>query len=309
MIYMDDIDDNNQYGTFYPVISLHQMNNFPTYKNKGNNMVEDSESDYVEEDAPVSRQEPMDYSPNKQLNKNQKPVPDPITLSDLRAVQMKRSQIEKICTEPFFADFIGRSQIPIPNDPEYARELPGLFCRIYIGDRQTSTGGSEPIYRICEMINVEDWKRSYVLSDKKTITNVGLLIAHGRNERVFKIIQTSNSPFSEKEFQQWKQTLRDDGLPLPTKDELSEAYLNAIKRPENFKYDAISIAKMREKKNKNFNAKLLANPNKEKLRISTIIGGLNEDDRERLRYEKYLVDINKKIERRNIMQMLKGGNK
>ncbi len=66
-------------------------------------------------------------------------------------------------------------------------------------------------------------------------------------------------------------------------------YLNAVQ----------VIAKMREKNNKNFNAKLLANPHKGKLRISTIISGLNKEDYERIRYEKYLTDINKEIERRN----------
>eukprot|EP01083_Nonionella_stella_P236964 831741_1 len=213
----DDIDDQEEY--------------------QGNNNIrDDSESDYNEEDQPVShtQPEPTDYSPNKKRNIIKSEIttpskPDPITLSDLRAVQMKRSALERICTEPFFADFIGRSRVPIPNEPEYERELPGLFCRIYIGDRQTSSGGSEPIYRICEMINVEDWKRPYVLTDKKTITSVGLLIAHGRTERVFKIVQTSNSPFTEKEFKKWKDTLFKDNVPLPTKDELSEAYLNAVK--------------------------------------------------------------------------------
>ena len=177
-----------------------------------------------------------------------------------------------------------------------------MFCRIYIGDRQTSSGGSEPIYRVCEMINVEDYRKPYLLSDKRTTVNIGLLIAHGRNERVFKIIQTSNSPFTEKEFKQWRQTMTDEKCLLPSKDELSEAYLNAIKRHKSFKYDSESIAKMRQKKNKHFNAKGLANPHKEKLRITTILSGMSEDDAERLRYERYLNDINAEIERRNSVQ-------
>eukprot|EP00483_Globobulimina_turgida_P000265 UN00265 len=98
--------------------------------------------------------------------------------------------------------------------------------------------------------------------------------------------------------------MKDDGIELPTKDELSTAYLNAIKRHKNFKYDANSIALMREKKNKNFNARQLANPHKEKLRITTIISGLQDDDthevvQERVRFERYLTDINLEIERRN----------
>ena len=89
-----------------------------------------------------------------------------------------------------------------------------------------------------------------------------------------------------------------DGLCLPTKDELSEAYLNAIKKHKNFKYSKDQIAIMRQEKAKHRNAKNLANPHKEKLRVSTIISGLDEDHEDRRKWMMYLNDINKEIERR-----------
>ena len=215
---------------------------------------------------------------------------------------MKRDQLEKICTEPFFAKFISRSYIPDPSDDQYELELPGLFCRIYIGDRKTSSGKSEAIYRICEMIGVQDYPRSYLLTDKRTTVNIGILITHGLSKRLFKIVLTSNSPFTEKEFIQWKSTMNKDGVPLPTKDELSESFLNAMKMHKNFRYDKSQIDILKKNKSKNYNARNLANPHKEKLKISTLIQSLDENDseqsRERHRLVIYLNDINKEIERR-----------
>ncbi len=59
-------------------------------------------------------------------------------LSDLRQAQMKRSALEKVCTEPFLPDFIGQSSVPDPDRPhnlDYDCILPGLFCRILCDNR------------------------------------------------------------------------------------------------------------------------------------------------------------------------------
>jgi len=230
---------------------------------------------------------------------------DELTLRDLRAAQMKRSALEKICTEPFFAEFISPKRVPIPNDPDYDRLLPGLFCRVYIGDRDTSSGTKQPIYRICEMLGVEDYRHSYQLTDKRTMINFGLLITHASNKRVFKIIQTSNSPFTQREFEDWKARMKADRLRLPAKDDLSEAFLSASKLHKNFKYDSHQIAKMKAKKSLNYNARSLPNPHKEKLRVSTLLNGMGDDEdydvAERSRLEKYLGEINLEIDRRKNM--------
>jgi len=90
-----------------------------------------------------------------------------------------------------------------------------------------------------------------------------------------------------------------DGLPLPTKDDLNEAYLNAIKKHKNFKYDERQIAIMREKKSKHRNARSLANPHKEKLRIQTLIASMNDEDEKKRELIIYLNDIHREIERRS----------
>eukprot|EP01083_Nonionella_stella_P037774 102962_1 len=300
----DDEDDDIEDGDYHQNNNIHESDSDYADHHVAQDYKHQTGYIHPERSAQMDHHS-TDYSQSKTNNTASHqaiatPETETLTFRDLRAHQMTRNSLERICCEPYFSDFIGRSRVQL--DEHYDRELPGLFCRIYIGDRQTSSGSTEPIYRVCEMMGTEDWKRPYPLTDKKRTVSVGLLIAHGRNTRVFKIIQTSNSPFTEKEFNQWKQTMHEDGLSLPTKDELSEAYLNAVKRHKNFKYDTQQIAIMREKKNKNFNASALANPHKEKLRIGTQIASLNEEDPERPRLERYLVEINLEIERRNSQQ-------
>merc|ERR1712228_250079 len=102
---------------------------------------------------------------------------------------------------------------------------------------------------------------------------------------------------------QWKQSMRDGNIRLPAKDDLSEAYLNASRLHKNFKYDKLQIAKMRAKKSLNYDAKNLANPHKEKLRIGTWLNGMGDDDddvdmTEKKRLQTYLNDIDREIDRR-----------
>ena len=186
----DDDYDQNQDNEDY-----HMDNNNQSHHNDG------TSNNYGQ-----SQSQSQSMSAYKAQNKLKKRDQE-ITLRDLRNAQMKRDQLEKICTEPFFEKFISRKVVPDPDDDRYEIEYPGLFCRIYIGDRKTSSGKTEPIYRICEMIGIQDYPRSYQLTDKRTTINIGILITHGRSKRVFKVIQTSNSPFTEKEFAQWKATM------------------------------------------------------------------------------------------------------
>ena len=67
---------------------------------------------------------------------------------------------------------------------------------------------------------------------------------------------------------------------------------------KNFRYDKAQIDILKRNKAKNYNAKTLANPHKEKLKIATLISSLDEDEPERHKYVLYLNDINKEIERR-----------
>jgi len=220
-----------------------------------------------------------------------------LTVKDLRDAQMKRDKLEAMCSEPYFADFISPSTVT--DERGNRRSLPGLFCRIFIGNRNTSRGNSEPVYRVCEMMGVEEYSKPYNLQSTGRKVTIALLIAHGRARRVFQIRQTSNSPFTDKELEQWKATMRKDDLELPTKDDLNEAYLNAIKKHKNFKYDKSQIAIMRERKSKHRDARNLANPHKEKLRVSTLIATMDDTDRRRHQMVLYLNDINREIERRS----------
>ena len=68
---------------------------------------------------------------------------------------------------------------------------------------------------------------------------------------------------------------------------------------KNFKYTEKEIQILKRNKAKNYNAKTLANPHKEKLKIATMISGLADDEPEKHKLVLYLADIQKEIERRS----------
>ena len=51
----------------------------------------------------------------------------------------------------------------------------------------------------------------------KSRTNTGLKLKFGKQERVFRLEFISNSPFAPSEFEKWKCSVEEAGLPLPTK--------------------------------------------------------------------------------------------
>lgn len=82
--------------------------------------------------------------------------------------------------------------------PFFPKVSRGCFVRIGIGN---NTSG--PVYRVAEVMDVVETGKVYTLGN--TRTNKGLKLRHGNAERVYRLEFISNQPFSDSEFNMWKE--------------------------------------------------------------------------------------------------------
>ena len=99
----------------------------------------------------------------------------------------------------------------------------GCFVRVSIGE---STSGT-PVYRVAEVVGVEEGTRVYKLGS--TRTNKTLKLRHALQERVFRLEFVSGSIFLESEFQKWKEDTMLGGLPLPTMQHVEDKLKHIIR--------------------------------------------------------------------------------
>ncbi|KAI9144050.1 hypothetical protein BKA69DRAFT_1036404 [Paraphysoderma sedebokerense] len=141
-----------------------------------------------------------DREKSKRKEKDTFEKEEPITLEDLQSIRITRDQLEKWCYAPFFEETVV-----------------GSFVRVNIGLNKST---NEQIYRICEVVGVTDYHRTYKLGNlqlKKALT-----ISHGQAQRVFLMDIVSNSDFTMREFRRWKMTMETDKLRLPSKQAVLE---------------------------------------------------------------------------------------
>ncbi|ORZ39340.1 hypothetical protein BCR44DRAFT_51325, partial [Catenaria anguillulae PL171] len=84
------------------------------------------------------------------------------------------------------------------------------FVRLRVGDNS-----GEPVYRVCQIIDVTEYKRPYSVQTVRT--NKSFLLKHGSAEKVFLADIFSNTPFTQAEFDRWRLTCESESIPLPTK--------------------------------------------------------------------------------------------
>ena len=94
--------------------------------------------------------------------------------------------------------------------PIFKKTVVGCFVRLGIGKNDKG----QSVYRVVEITDVCETAKIYNVMGSRT--NVGLRMRHGKNERVFRAQFVSNQPFSESEFQKWKQTCEMEHVELPT---------------------------------------------------------------------------------------------
>ncbi|KAJ8680449.1 hypothetical protein QAD02_016236 [Eretmocerus hayati] len=120
------------------------------------------------------------------------------TKEELNKIRLSRHKIERFVHLPFFE-----------------RVARGCFVRIGIGNNN-----GRPVYRIAQINGVCETTKIYQLGS--TMTNKGLKLRHGENERVFRLEFVSNQEFTESEFFKWKQTIECQGIMAPTIEEIED---------------------------------------------------------------------------------------
>nr|CAG8533812.1 8516_t:CDS:10 [Entrophospora candida] len=132
---------------------------------------------------------------------NDKSHNDDIKIDDLKKVQITRSQVAKW----MFTQYFDKTVI-------------GSFVRLNIGNKD-----GRQIYRICEVIGVEEVSTPYFI--EKSITNKVFLLKHAEAVKQFNIQNISNNCFDQGEFDRWRITMKVAKLRMPSFEDIQKKQL------------------------------------------------------------------------------------
>ncbi|KAI0922796.1 hypothetical protein AcV5_009677 [Taiwanofungus camphoratus] len=154
-------------------------------------------SDEEEEDGQISKYEEQEERERKMYDKT-KADDEPVALEDLNKCRISRDMLVRYLMTPWFEDFVT-----------------GAWVRLLIGQE-----GSEPIYRICEVLNVKANAKPYKVNEKMCTQELEL--RHGLSTRFFHMDKVSNAPFSLKEFERLMKTHESEKIKPISKRDLAK---------------------------------------------------------------------------------------
>ncbi|GLA41674.1 hypothetical protein AnigIFM63309_009771 [Aspergillus niger] len=123
----------------------------------------------------------------------------PAELRDIQRTRVGRSNFAQVCFYPGFDDAIS-----------------GCYARVNIGPNR-ETGQNE--YRLCLIKKFSEGK-PYAMegqNGRSFVTNQYAVLAHGKAEREFPFVACSDSPFTEAEFNRYRQTMAVEDCKMATK--------------------------------------------------------------------------------------------
>jgi len=123
------------------------------------------------------------------------------TKGDLEKIRLSRFKLDKFVHLPIFK-----------------KTVVGCFVRISIGNNPDKGA----MYRVAEIVDICETAKVYDVMNNSNRTNIGLKLKHGKNSRVFRAQFVSNQPFTDSEFEKWKQTCKDEHVDLPTHQQVEE---------------------------------------------------------------------------------------
>ncbi|KAH1293232.1 hypothetical protein KXX11_009385 [Aspergillus fumigatus] len=165
------------------------------------------------EAAPVKDEAPSDKDAEGESevewdNRERSPSPPkddpPADLRDIQRARVGRTNFAQVCFYPGFDEAIS-----------------GCYARVNIGPNR-DTGINE--YRLC-LIKRFTEGRPYAMESpngRSFVTNQYAVLAHGKAEREFPFIACSDSPFTEAEFNRYRQTLAVEDCKMATKSMLAK---------------------------------------------------------------------------------------
>ncbi|PYI08806.1 plus-3-domain-containing protein [Aspergillus sclerotiicarbonarius CBS 121057] len=123
----------------------------------------------------------------------------PVELRDIQRARVGRTNFAQVCFYPGFDDAIS-----------------GCYARVNIGPNR-ETGQNE--YRLCLIKKFTEGK-PYAMegqNGRSFVTNQYAVLAHGKAEREFPFIACSDSPFTEAEFNRYRQTMAVEDYKMATR--------------------------------------------------------------------------------------------
>jgi len=146
---------------------------------------------------------------------------------DLEKIRLSRYKIDKFVHLPIFK-----------------KTVVGCFVRIGIGNNPEK---NVPIYRVAEISDVCETAKVYDVM--KSRTNIGLRLKHGKNSKVFRAQFISNQPFTDSEFNKWKETCLTEHVDLPTFKHVDEKVAN-INTALTYRFSSTDVDKILASKEK-----------------------------------------------------------
>ena len=134
-------------------------------------------------------------------------------LKDYKLIQLRRIQLEKIVKEPYLAQYVEN-----------------LFCKISVG---ISKNSQTNVYRCCRIIKMVNYNKSYQFAGISI--NKALLLAIGKQTRVFPFTQLSNSSLTELETNEWLKLELKNNKAIPS----AEQVLLLKKEKDNLRHNFI----------------------------------------------------------------------
>ncbi|ORX58284.1 plus-3-domain-containing protein [Hesseltinella vesiculosa] len=128
--------------------------------------------------------------------------------------------------------------------PFFEKTIVGSFVRLNLGAK--SDRGAESAYRLCEVVAVKPYHKVYKMSNGVPC-NQGLLLKHGKSEKVFEMTLISNQPVTKSEYDRYKNTLLYEKVRPPTVLQ-TENTLDAIKAAKSYVLNHEEVAAMVDRK-------------------------------------------------------------
>lgn len=146
-----------------------------------------------------------------------------VTWAQLKSIQLRRTALEKIIDEPYFAELVTN-----------------MFVRLSVGTRLDGT----PAYRLCQIGGVQEWKGKYKFGTPAKDTRLALLLRFGRSERLWQCSSISNQSIDESEFKKWAEQMKLDGLTPISAEECARLRKKALTLRQSYEYSPDVIAKL-----------------------------------------------------------------
>ncbi|KAJ3056118.1 RNA polymerase-associated protein rtf1 [Rhizophlyctis rosea] len=122
-----------------------------------------------------------------------KPFSQPMTIEEIRSIQLKRSDIERFLHADFFDSTVT-----------------GAFLRLGLG---LDPHSKERVYRVCQIDGLKPYHKAYQLT--KGWCNLAFNAKHGAAKRTFTFEVSSNEPITDREYDRWVRQMDEDKEAYP----------------------------------------------------------------------------------------------